>query len=282
MGRLGTRSTALEGSSTMRLGLVLGGAAALALVAGVSARAEATYGSTAVSTYTYALTSGPKSSAAISASADNDSSDTLLPDGINTGARLTSTTIYRGVTQATAIDAQQAGIVLSSASTGMAFLDGTSTAEVTASSTPASYAAAGQTTSTASYLFSVDTASTLNLSWLLSETNVPSLSTSYALIFDPAGADDVVGGDILAQNSSGAAGFALMAGSYELDFRTSTGGDPDVQQQGVGSASGHHSEQFSFNITSAAPEPSAWALMIAGVAVAGGALRTRRRAVAAA
>lgn len=91
-------------------------------------------------------------------------------------------------------------------------------------------------------------------------------------------------------NQSGSITTGLLAGYYTLTLRmNSYTSDPDyVTESYYGSQSANHSDYLSFNIygspygylrTPAAPEPSAWVLMIVGIGVAGCALRARAGAL---
>ena len=76
---------------------------------------------------------------------------------------------------------------------------------------------------------------------------------------------------------TGSASYTLKPGSYEFGATTKLG---DFQfTLGSSTAAGSHAEHYDFELTpvSPAPEPSAWALMFAGVAMLGMALRFSRR-----
>ena len=126
------------------------------------------------------------------------------------------------------------------------------------------------------YTFTVDTASVINLSFLLSESYAdPYYYTQLYL-----GASDFssqIYNANLGANTSGAMSFDLAAGTYLLSLYTQEG---DYAYAADGASSfGAHEEKVTFDIqTSAAPEPGTWALMMAGVGIAGAALRRRRTA----
>ena len=127
------------------------------------------------------------------------------------------------------------------------------------------------------YVFDVSAPSKFNLTYDFSET-YSGVNNSYILI-------DQTSGTVVSQlntngNTSGSADLSLAAGNYIFGASTEVG--DFAYQSGIGSSSGSHNEDFAFDITSAAPEPSTWALMIAGVSLAGGALRFARRSGSAA
>lgn len=78
-----------------------------------------------------------------------------------------------------------------------------------------------------------------------------------------------------ASNGGGSKNVTFGPGTYYFSAYESL----DISPVGSGSATGSHNDTLSFSI-SAAPEPGTWVLMMAGVGLAGAALR-RRRATAA-
>ena len=110
------------------------------------------------------------------------------------------------------------------------------------------------------YVFDVTSSANFQLAYAFSESYA-GVNNSYILI-------DQTAGTVVSQlnshgNLSGDTSVSLAAGNYILGASTEVG-DFDYQS-GVGSSSGSHNEEFNFNITSAAPEPSTWLLMFAGI-----------------
>ena len=68
-------------------------------------------------------------------------------------------------------------------------------------------------------------------------------------------------------NSSGLITFNLQPASYRLQIES--GRNDDADQIGTGSQVGSDNDKFSFSITSAAPEPSSWALMFVSIGAIG-------------
>ncbi len=154
--------------------------------------------------------------------------------------------------------------------------------DLTGSTTAASYVA-GNTADAysegqnASYTFTVDTASVINLSYLLSETATGGSAYTQLYLGTTDFYTDVLYNGNLAPNTSGSMSYDLAAGTYYLNLYSQVN---DYASAGsLGTAAGSHEEKVSFDIqTSAAPEPATWALMAAGVGLAGAALRRRRTA----
>ncbi len=126
------------------------------------------------------------------------------------------------------------------------------------------------------YTFTVDAASVINLSYILSETYGGQGSYSQ-LYLGAADLSSQLFNNYLTPNTSDTLSFNLSAGTYLLSLYTQVG--DDAYAVDGASAYGAHEEKVSFDIqTSAAPEPGTWALMMAGVGLAGAALRRRRTA----
>lgn len=121
------------------------------------------------------------------------------------------------------------------------------------------------------YSFSVDAPSLFTLTYSLFETYTGAYYNSFVLLGGPQTYQFSGIG-----NTSGSMSYDLGPGVYTLGLSTEVGDFSFAQGGGIGS--GSHDEKYAFDIvTSAAPEPAAWLLMIAGVGLAGGALRGRRR-----
>ena len=124
----------------------------------------------------------------------------------------------------------------------------------------------------ASYTFTVDTASTINLSYALSETYGDIYSYSQ-LYLGAADFSSQLFNQYLTPNTSDQLSFNLGPGTYLLSLYTQNG---DYTYAANGTVSdGAHNERVDFNVA-AAPEPGTWALMMAGVGLAGAALRRRK------
>ena len=122
------------------------------------------------------------------------------------------------------------------------------------------------------YVFDVTSPSSFHLSYDFAESYA-GVNNSYILI-------DQTAGTVVSQlnshgNISGDADVALAAGNYILGASTEVG--DFAYQSGIGSSSGSHNEDFTFDIASAAPEPSTWALMIAGLGGIGLMLRRAKK-----
>ena len=124
------------------------------------------------------------------------------------------------------------------------------------------------------YMFTVSTPSVFDLSYSFAET-YSGVNNSYILIDTT---DNSVSSQLQTHaNTSGSVSVALDPGVYTLGASTEYG---DFDYQGSpGSSTGTHTEAYSFSV-SAAPEPAAWMLMIAGVGVVGAAFRFSRRRTA--
>ena len=124
------------------------------------------------------------------------------------------------------------------------------------------------------YVFDVTAPSSLHLAYDFTESYA-GVNNAYILI-------DQTTGTVVSQlnshgNISGGSDVSLNAGNYILGASTEVG--DFAYQSGVGSSSGSHNEDFAFNIASAAPEPSTWALMVAGIGGIGLVLRRAKKAM---
>ena len=122
------------------------------------------------------------------------------------------------------------------------------------------------------YVFDVTSPSSFHLTYDFSESYA-GVNNSYILI-------DQTAGTVVSQlnthgNTSGDTDLSLATGNYIFGASTEVG--DFAYQSGVGSSSGSHIEDFTFNIASAAPEPSTWLLMIAGIGGIGLMLRRAKQ-----
>ncbi len=122
------------------------------------------------------------------------------------------------------------------------------------------------------YAFDVTSPANFKLAYDFTESYV-GVNNSYILI-------DQTAGTVVSQlnshgNVSGDTAVSLAAGNYIFGASTEVG--DFAYQSGIGSSSGSHNEDFNFNITSAAPEPSTWLLMFAGIGGIGLMLRRAKK-----
>ena len=177
-----------------------------------------------------------------------------------------------GALSATASGLEQTSATFASAASGTVDLAGITSATVNdATSTGEAYSEGQSST----YSFSVDTRSKFDLTYVYNESFTDPYFYNSIYFANTSDGSTVYSASPAGQNTSGALSFFLNPGSYNFNVYTQVG--DDAYASGGLDAFGNHEEYYTFNI-SAAPEPSSWALMIAGLGVAGLALRhTRRR-----
>ncbi len=122
------------------------------------------------------------------------------------------------------------------------------------------------------YTFAVDTASTINLSYVFAESFTGCCSSAQIYLGSTDFSSQLYNSQP-ALNSSGSLSFNLSPGDYLLSLYSQVGDDA-FAADGT-SSFGNHEEKLDFSI-SAAPEPASWALLMMSVALAGLALRRRR------
>ena len=142
---------------------------------------------------------------------------------------------------------------------------------------PANIVEAYNSGSSFDYDFTLTSSYTFNVTYFLSETDNFYSDNYYQLISTSGGPPIFSGSPVdgtFAVPTTGSASALLGPGSYEFGVTTQLGDISGVQGPGV--SSGAHADQYAFSLVSAAPEPAAWALMIAGLAGVGYALRRAR------
>ena len=175
-----------------------------------------------------------------------------------------------GDLSATATGLEETAAKFSSAAAGTIDLAGITSATVNDAMSTAEAYSEGQGST---YSFSVDTRSRFDLTYLYTESAPISYANS-VYIGDMTSGSTVYSASPAGINTSGALSFLLDPGSYVFNVYTEVG--DDAYASGGTDAFGNHEEYYTFNI-SAAPEPASWALMLAGVGLAGSALRQARR-----
>jgi hypothetical protein len=249
------------------------GAAVLAMAAFTPAHAGVSFGSATAVTNASAYTDYGQARYGQGYGTDQDSTTDVnvgLVDAIASASASTYQKHGPGVDKADAME-ESTGVFFD-ATNGIYDITGNTTASTYATGETAQAYSEGQSVR---YVFTVDTASVIDLEYVLSET----YSDPYSYIQLYLGAPDIssqVFNNYLTANTSGDLSFNLAAGTYELILYVQEG--DYVGPADGASAMGSHTELLGFNITSAAPEPGTWALMTLGVGLAGAALRRRRTA----
>ena len=267
----GARAWLLQRSGNTMTKL-LSAAAAIAVAASVSAPA-------------WAGTSFVSSTAVSNASADTDAGQSNYGQGFAT-KRTTPTSFQPqvsataganavsfandGVTTDSANALEQSNGYFASAAAGTLDLAGITSASTYGAGETAEAYSEGQAVQ---YTFDVDTASTINLDYVLNESFTGCCSTAQIYLGSTNFSSQIYNKD-LPLNTSGDLSFNLSPGVYLLDFSSQVGDDAYAT---AGSSSfGAHEEKLDFSI-SAAPEPGLWALLIAAIGLTGLTLRRRRR-----
>jgi hypothetical protein len=251
-------------------------AAALLLAAVAPAHAAATFGSATVIANAVAYTNYGSQNQGNGFGSDTE---VLSSFGTSVGATAPAQAdSYTGLNlDSTGTALEESTATFASAASGTLDLAGITSATSVASGGTGEAYSEGQA---AIYKFSVDSASVFTLNYNYSETYTDLyFSNSYSLT-DTTSGTQLASVSPSGANTSGTRTFDLAAGSYTLNVYTQIGDDAFADASAP-STSGNHEELYTFNITSAAPEPASWALMMVGVGLTGLALRGRRRAMAA-
>ena len=124
------------------------------------------------------------------------------------------------------------------------------------------------------YDFQLTTNYVLSVNYATAETDAVD-PASYIQVINTTGFNPPLVALNPADNSSGGFTYALGPGSYELGITSKLADTSDAV--GPGLDVGLHLEQYSFNLVSAAPEPSTWVLLLAGIGGIGLALRQAKR-----
>ncbi len=128
------------------------------------------------------------------------------------------------------------------------------------------------------YDFTITSAYTFNVNYFLSETDNFYFDNYFQLIRTSGGAPIISGNPVdgsYADPTIGSDSAFLTPGSYEFGVTSHLGDISGVQ--GPGYSAGSHIDQYDFSLTSAAPEPSTWILMFAGLGGIGLMLRQAKR-----
>ena len=247
--------------------IVLGGVCATAFCAYATAgQAAVTFTSAQVNSNALASAmSGSKT--ANGSGSDADAVSAFTPT-LDASSYADAATVVKAVSTAQAQALEDASATFTSPSAGTITLSGMTTETV---SSPSAEAQAQDDGQYYTYDFTVTTPSTFDLTYNYTET-YSGVENSFILLdesnFTTIG--QLQGGP----NTSGLESYSLAAGNYSFGASTAVG---DFSfESGAGAASGSHDESYAFNITSAAPEPSTWALMMTGVGILGFALRRDR------
>ncbi len=195
----------------------------------------------------------------------------LAPSVLATASAQADSYDDAGGLSATANALEQTTVTFASAASGTIDLAGITSATVNDGTSTAEAYSEGQSST---YSFTVDTRSKFDLTYLYTESApIPYANSVY--FGDTTNGTTVYSASPAGLNTSGALSFLLDPGSYTFNAYTEVG--DDAYASGGVSAFGDHDEYYTFNI-SAAPEPASWALMIAGVGLAGFALRRNQNA----
>ena len=128
------------------------------------------------------------------------------------------------------------------------------------------------------YAFTITSAYTFNVKYFLSETDNFYPDNYFQLIRTSGGAPIISGNPVdgsYTDPTIGSDGAFLSPGSYDFGVTSKLGDISGVQ--GPGYSAGSHIDQYDFSLTSAAPEPSTWLLMLAGIGGIGLMLRQAKR-----
>ena len=205
----------------------------------------------------------------------NADSTTTFEPNLGVGAKASAEGSDRfGNDTAASSAREQSNAYFTSASNGYLDLTGSTTAASYVAGSTADAYSEGQA---ANYTFTVDTASTIDISYLLSSTSTDTGAYTTLYLGSPDFSSNVLFSGTLTPNTSGDMSYNLAAGTYYLALYSQV--NDYTSAANLGASAGSHEEKVSFDIqTSAAPEPATWALMAAGVGLAGAALRRRRTA----
>lgn len=253
--------------------LFLAGAAALLATAAMPASAAVVFNSAYLYVNSYSNAYGSGKSASGSAS-DSDGS----PSSPLNASAASSATVVKGIQpQASSYNIEDATATFAGATSGTINFQGLSSATVQTPVDSGAYAQA-YGYNQFYYNFTIDSDYNLNFGYNLSST----ASNPYGQYYYISGPS--ANGSFLNSNSNGSFSTLLTAGSYTLGVYDYYGTQDQAYQSGTpGTNSAQRNDLFTFNLTSAVPEPASWAIMLAGFAMIGGALRSRRgRNVAAA